>query len=385
VNNEAARRIALFSTGLCDKPASKCNSEILVNLIESLAYVQLDPLQVIARSHDHILWSRNSQFRPKMLERLLEDRAIFEHFTHDACVLPMDTLPFWKNQFKTRSEQHTPCKLYSSQTGKLGQAAILERISQDGALCSKDFKSNKKPKNKAVRNKPEHKQILDYLWLKGDLAVAKRLKFAKYYDLSERVFPAQLINQKRSKKDTINYLASAAVDRLGFGTATEIMRFWDAYSLSDIRQWCEKNTSLITLPVESATGQISNAYLHRRLEALIQNPPKPVKRLRIINPFDPIVRDRKRLLRLFNFDFRIEIYVPAKKRKFGYYVYPLLEFDTFIGRIEVRHDKKTNNIIVDNLWHEPGTTFGKNRMSRLNSELQRLRRFCNAQEVIWSS
>jgi len=383
--NKPARHIALASTGLHCAPAGPCNKQILLELIKSLGYVQQDPLQVVARAHDHILWSRNNQYRPKLLDRLMEeDRLIFEHFCHDACVLPMDLLPYWSDQFKRRPEKHTPSKVYTTRQGKQAQSAILARIKSEGPLHSKDFKTQSHNKPKAVWAKPEHKQVLDYLWLKGELAVSKRVKFSKYYDLAERIYPSKLVSKATSEKERIDYLAANAIKRLGFGTVGEIMRFWEINSLADTKSWCDNNDELITVSVASALGEHTQAFSHKSLSTFLSNPPEPTKRLRVINPFDPIMRDRKRLLRLFNFDFRIEIYVPVKQRKYGYYVYPLLEFDSFVGRIEIRHDKSTNNIHVDNLWPEPGVTFGKGRMSKLESELHRLRRFCSADAVVWS-
>lgn len=384
LSNKAARHIALASTGLHHAPLGPCDKTILLDLIKALGYVQQDPLQVVARAHDHILWSRNNQYRPKLLDRLMEeDRSIFEHFGHDACVLPVDVLPYWTDQFKRRPKKHTPSKIYTTKCGKQAQSEVLERIKNEGPLRSKDFKTKTNKKTKQVWEKPEHKQVLDYLWLKGDLAVSKRVKFSKYYDLAERIYPQKLIDTQINKNARTEYLAMNAIERLGFATVGEIMRFWELSTLPETRSWCSSNNDLISVCVQSADGAQADALSHKSLSGFLAKPPIPTKRLRIINPFDPIMRDRKRLLRLFGFDFRIEIYVPPKQRKYGYYVYPLLECDSFVGRIEVRHDKKTNNIHIDNLWNEPGFTFGKGRMVKLESELQRVRRFCGADAVVW--
>jgi len=386
LSNQAARNIAISGAALHEPAQGPCNKDVLYTLIKTLGYVQQDPLQVVARAHDHILWSRNNQYRPELLERLMqEDRLIFEHFCHDACVLPIDILPYWSEQFKRRSEKNTPDKIFKTKSGKQAQRKILERIKKEGELCSKDFKTSVKQKSQAVWSKPEHKQVLDYLWLNGKLAVSRRVKFAKYYDLAERIYPCSASTKRVSDSERIEYLAFNAIERLGYGTSAEIMRFWEACSLDDIKSWCKHNDKVFTVSVESASGELSEAVSHQVQATRLAHPPTPSKRLRIINPFDPIVRDRKRLLRLFGFDFRIEIYIPPAKREYGYYVYPLMEFNAFVGRIEVRHDKNSNTIVVDNLWHEPGVKFGKSRMSKLESELQRLMRFCDATRVVWSS
>ena len=109
--------------------------------------------------------------------------------------------------------------------------------------------------------------------------------------------------------------------------------------------------------------------------------PAPSPRLRIVNPFDPIVRDRARALRLFGFDYRIEIYTPAEKRRYGYYVYPMLEGDRFVGRIEVKADRDAGVLRAEKLWPEPGTRFGQGRMAKLEAELSRMAKLVEADRV----
>ena len=111
--------------------------------------------------------------------------------------------------------------------------------------------------------------------------------------------------------------------------------------------------------------------------------PAPTLRLRILNPFDPVIRDRNRLSRLFGFDYRIEIFVPAAKRRWGYYVYPLLEGDRFVGRIEVKSDRVRGELSVIALWPEPGVKWTSARQAKLDAELGRLARFVGATDVVW--
>jgi len=355
ISNKQARHTAIYCSGLDNTPSGVCNKASLIALVKYLGYVQLDPLQVVARAHDHILWSRNTNYRPHKLKSLLEkERLIFEHFSHDACVLPIES-------------------------------KLIARIADEGPLSSKDFKTPKPKAKRAIWTKSAHKQTLDYLWLTGVLAVSGREKFTKYYDVAERIYPQKLIDTTVSKQDRLTWLSMHALERLGIATAADIKQFWDATSLQETKKWCLQNSSNLTsISVESWDGSFADALTLGTNMSSLTSPPPLSKRIRIINPFDPIVRDRKRLLRLFNFDYRIEIYVPAEKRRFGYYVYPLLEYDKFIGRLEVRHDRSCNRICVDNLWHEQSVKFGKQRMEKLRSELERLRRFCGADSVQWS-
>ncbi len=387
ISNKNARHIAIVSSGLNKTPSIKCGSQELLNLVKRLGYVQQDPIQVVARAHDHILWSRNRGYQVGQLDALLKnERSVFEHFSHDACVLPLDSFPYWSIQYKRKAELKQ-FKVTGNLLSNKEQKQLLARITDEGPLCSRDFKVSEpsKKSERAIWSKPAHKRTLDYLWLKGVLAVSKREKFTKYYDLAERVFPASVFEQSKKDKDCIEWLASHAMDCLGFGTYSEIKGFWDAFTLHETKWWREKNQmSVLDVTVETFEGDFKNTLARKAVVSNTESDYPLSKRIRILNPFDPLIRDRKRLLYLFGFDYRIEMYVPQTLRQYGYYVYPLLEYDTFIGRIEIRHDRKKNILFVDNLWPETTIKFGKQRMNKLNSELERMRKFCLASRVQWS-
>lgn len=387
IGNKLARRIAITSSGIHAKPTGVCDKSELLKLIKYLGYVQQDPIKVVARAHDHILWSRNGNYRNEKLDALLEiDRSVFEHFCHDACILPMDSLPYWRNQFQRKVMLSKSNRGRTNILSKVGQKKLIKKVSDDGPLCSRDFKITNKNNERSIWSKPKHKQTLDHLWLTGKLAVSKREKFTKYYDLAERVYPQNLMDIQKSDLESIDWLAKHALDRLGFATYSEIKRFWDAFSIDEAKQWCESNTSSLSeASIESFNGEYKKALMRSESIRKMQSPPPLSQRIKIINPFDPLTRDRNRLMRLFGFDYRIEMYVPKTKRKYGYYVYPLLEYDIFVGRLEVRHDRQRNILCVDNLWPEPGINFGKQRMTKLKSELARMKKFCNADLVEWSN
>jgi len=368
ISNQQARHIAIHSSGLHYERSITCGNTELLALIQYLGYVQQDPIQVVARAHDHIVWSRNERYEIGQIDNLLKDtREIFEHFSHDACVLPISMLPYWRIQF-TRKALLKQFKGAGKLLLKSERQAMLARIEQEGPLCSRDFQiAVKKTKGKrAIWTKPLHKKTLDYFWLTGVLAVSKREKFTKYYDLSERILPSNPNDFLKSDIECIDWLANHAIDRLGFASYIEIKGFWDACSLEEIKQWHRRNApNIAEVSIESFNGGVRVAFARK---AAINH---------------PLIRNRKRLMQLFGFDYRIEMYVPPDERQYGYYVYPLLEYDTFVGRLEVKHDRERNALCVHNLWSEPGVKFGKVRMQKLHSELERLRKFCQASHVQW--
>jgi len=382
ITNQQARWLWLHSQGLSAAPTGHCDAATAGEIITDLGLLQQDPIRVVARAHDHIVWSRRTQFRPNHLDTLMhKHRAVYEHFSHDACLLPMEFLPYWRRQFERKAAQYERPGWSKGLLNDKEQRELIDTIDKRGPLASKDFKDHEfaKPASGEIWSKPAHKKTLDYLWLKGELAVSHRKNFIKYYDIAAKVYPSDLLASTVSDAQQIDWLCRNALSRLGYGSAGEIMRFWDACTLSEVKQWCDDNASeLVPLQIESAKGELSDALCFAEYQSLLDAPPEPTRRLRILNPFDPALRDRNRLERLFGFEYRIEMYTPPDKRQYGYYVYPMLEFDQVIGRIEVKHDRHTNELLVDNLWLEPGVKLGKGRKSALEAELERLRKFCGA-------
>lgn len=380
IGNHDARRVWLSLQGMAEPPTGALTQAGLLGIVERLGMVQLDPLRVVARAHDHILWSRNANYRPRMLERALaREKSVFEHFTHDAVLLPMDVWPLWQRQRRRLCAK--------MQRGSWGTAlptveerqAVLARIAREGPLCSRDFEGEAQGE---VWRRSAHRVSLDYLWHSGALATAARRNFSKLFDLTEKVIPEEIRAQPApDDAEQLRWLCRSALDRLGFGTEREIKAFYDAADLSEVKTDAARGNWFVPVEIEAADGAISSALARPDIEDVIANAPEPAARLRIVNPFDPITRDRARAKRLFGFDYRIEIYTPAEKRQYGYYVYPMLEGDRFVGRIEVKADREAGVLRVLRLWPEKGVKFGSGRMARLEAELTRLAKLAEVESL----
>lgn len=379
IANQDARRIWLHAQGLAETPTGRLD---LLGIIKRLGFVQLDTVRVVARAHDHILWSRNQHYREPMLNRLLaKERAIFEHFTHDASVLPMDFYPLWQRQFRRLEAK---ARRHRRMPDADGRALIKERILREGPLSTHAFERVGEDR-RGMWEHPPHKLALDYMWYAGELSTSHRKNFSKFYDLAERVIPEQLRLDQRADEEQIDWLCQAALDRLGFGNEGDICRFWQAADLAEVKSWVAKNRAgMVEVDVEMADGSWMPALAPADIEIRLKNMPTPTSRLRIVNPFDPVIRDRTRLTRLFGFDYRIEIFVPAAKRRWGYYVFPILEGDRFVGRIDIQAIRGDGNLNVKNLWSEAGIRWSDRRQQKLNAELARLARFVGVETVVWS-
>ena len=199
------------------------------------------------------------------------------------------------------------------------------------------------------------------------------------------MFPENLRNTHHTEDEQIDWLNEAALDRLGFGSEGDIQRFWAAVSRKEVSQWAS-NTSraLVSAQIQAADKTWHDVWANAEIETQLATVPAPTTRLRILNPFDPAIRDRKRLARLFGFDYTVEMFVPAAKRQWGYYVYPLLEGDRFIGRCEIKADRKAGTLNVLKLWTEPGVRWSDARAAKLDAELARLTKLACVEETCWA-
>ncbi|PVH29834.1 winged helix-turn-helix domain-containing protein [Pararhodobacter oceanensis] len=381
IPNRTARQLWLTAQGLARTPTGALD---VLGEIRRLGFVQLDAIQVVARAHHHILWSRNQNYREPMLGQLLaNDRSIFEHFTHDASVIPMEFLPMWERQFRRKRAELDRAGWYRSLPDADTRARIKDRIRTEGPLSTHAFDSQIEGP-KAMWTRPPHKLALDYMWYVGELATSHRVNFTKYYDLSERVFPQDLRASRMSDEDQIDWLCRAALDRIGFGSAGDIQRFWAASSAVELRAWLARSQeSLQLVEIETAQGEWVTAYAPLNIEDRLAALRPVTSRLRILNPFDPVIRDRNRLSRLFGFDYRVEMFKPAAQRIWGYYVFPILEGQRFVGRIEVKADRRASELQVLAFWPEPGIDWPASRHEKLAAELERMRRFTGVESTVW--
>ena len=381
IANRDARRLWLEAQGLSAAPTGPVD---LPGTIRKLGFVQLDTIRVVARAHDHILWSRNQNYREPMLHTCLaRDRHVFEHFTHDASLIPIDFYPMWRRQFRRMEEKVRGWEWHGGMLDEDGRAAIRARIEAEGPLSTKAFDTRIVGKREMWR-RPPHKLALDYMWYAGELSTSHRDGFTKFYDLTERVIPDHHRAVKHTDAAQVDWLCQEALARLAFGTQGDIQRFWAAVDLGEVKAWAAaKARGLVPVEIESARGEWSAALALPDIETRLASVRAPGPRLRILNPFDPVIRDRNRLTRLFGFDYRIEIFVPEARRRWGYYVYPLLEGDRFVGRIEVKSDREAGEISVHQMWPEPGVKWSDARQAKLEAELGRLARLVGAQEVVW--
>lgn len=356
----------------------------VLQTVKDLGFIQIDSIQNVTRAHHHILWSRNKNYREHMIDDLLKEKGkIFEHFTHDASLLPVEFYPMWKWKFQRNKERFGKSMYYKDASDADTMQEIIDKIKKEGALNIKDFNS-KKIDEKKMWSRTPHKITLDYMWHCGILATAYRKNFRKYYDLSENVIPKNILTQDIPENQQIDWLCMKALDAMSVASAKEIKNFWEVLSIQEVQTWLKNNTEhFLEIQWENNQGKYIQSFATLGIEERLQSLKNSKSRVQIINPFDPAIRDRLRLKNIFGFDYKIEIFVPKMKRKWGYYVYPILQGNRFIGRIELQAERKTNKLNVVNFWKEEGGIWTDIQQKKLDTELSDFAALVGISKVCW--
>jgi uncharacterized protein YcaQ len=385
IPNRDARRIFLAKQGLSSPPNRALSKAGLLQLIHDIGFVQVDSIATVERAHHQILFSRNQTYRREHLTELLEkEGALFENWTHDASIIPSAFFRYWKHRFIRR--EPIIRERWAKWQGEGFDSSFEEtlgRIAEGGATLSRDVKVADH-KSGGWWNWHPNKTALEYFWHTGKLAIAGRQNFQKIYDLTERVLPAEFHTPEVEHDVFVDWACRSALERLGFATSGEIAAFWDLVTPQEAKTWVEVHRDeLVDLQIEPANGgkprpTVAFADFHDRAD----EHPEPPARIRVLSPFDPLIRDRNRTERLFGFFYRIEVFVPEPKREYGYYVFPLLEGDRLIGRIDMKADRKAGTLDVRRLWLEPGVRASAGRMEKLEAELERVARFAGVERVV---
>ncbi|KIC18282.1 MULTISPECIES: winged helix-turn-helix domain-containing protein [unclassified Leisingera] len=390
LGNQKARRLFLNRHALLEKPAGPAKGSDLLALIQRLGFVQLDSINTVARAHDVILFSRRPGYRAQNLKQLYErDRELFEHWTHDAAVIPMAFYPHWHLRFERDKDLlRKRWRNWRRDGFEARFEAVLKHVRDHGPVSSSDVGKDEKKGSGGWWDWHPSKTALEYLWRSGALTVIGREGFQKRYDLTDRVIEEHLRSSSSyDEAASLNWLCSAALDRLGFATSGEIAAFWDTASPTEAKAWCAGQMRLGDLEeieFEQADGKLRKVFARPgTVDTAAELGPAP-GRIRVLSPFDPALRDRKRAERLFGFHYRIEVFTPAPKRQYGYYVFPLMEGTRLVGRIDMKADRDADLLRVTAVWPEQDIKWSAARTKRLEAELVRVARFAGVGGVFFA-
>ena len=391
VTAEAARLLLMGAQGLLAEPAGRATAAALLWLVTRMGFVQLDSISFVERAHHLTFLSRMDGYRRETLARLLErDRSLFEHWTHDASAIPTQWFAHWKPRFERAGRRIRASAWWRERIGPDPDrviGAVRERVAREGALRSQDFEHEGAGGPSAWWGWKPQKAALEYLWRTGELMVARRENFQKVYDLTERVLPEGHRAPRPSDEEHAEWACSAALERLVVATPKEVADFWAAVEPAQAKGWCERAARegrVVPVVVEPLGAERPRpAYALPDWERRLARLPAPPRRTRLLSPFDPVLRDRARLRRLFDYDYRFEAFVPEPARRYGYYVLPVLEGDRLVGRIDPKFHRDEGLLKVRRVFWEPGVRVTVARRRGLEDAAERLARFVGARGVEW--
>jgi len=386
ISNKDARALFLHRHGLTQASSGQGKGDDLQRLVDQLGFVQIDSINTVARAHHMILHARQPAYRPNNIHVLHDrDRGVFEHWTHDASMISMQHFPHWKLKF--RRHEARAAKRGRDDPGLPGKLdEVLAQISDRGPCCSADVGDGEERSSGGWWEWNPSKVALERLWRTGRLSVLRRDAFRKVYDLTENVIPAEVLDVSFSEAETIEWACRSALDRLGFATSGELAAFWDLISAAEAREWCRRalaDDRIVEALITQFDGGLRKSFMWPETVAEVY--PAPTSSLRIMSPFDPALRDRKRAERLFGFSYRIEVFVPEAKRQYGYYVFPILEGDRLVARIDVKAERDRDRLHVRALWPEAKVAFGAGGRAKLDAALARMARLADVADVTFEN
>ena len=355
-----AQHIVLHSQLLSSRPSFDSAMQTTLSTIEHLMYVQIDTISVVQRAHHHTLWARNPGYSTTHIDALLEQKKIFEYWSHAAAYLPINDFRYSLLRKKAIAEGEQD---HWYERDKKTMAYVLDRIRDEGPLMSKDFECKNKTKGEWY-NKPT-KIALEYLFMQGELMVPRRTHFQKVYDLTERVLPSNIPVNLPTQDEYSRYLITGFLKANGLGKVNEI-----SYLKNTGKDHVKKKVKDMLHDGELLQIKVNDSVYYALPDSLdILEKPALRSKATILSPFDNFIIQRKRIQELFGFHYILECYTPEKKRKYGYFSLPILWNGELVARMDCKADAKTNVFHVNHLALEPELKTTDAFFSSLRKEL----------------
>ena len=357
-----ARRLILSRQRLAGTPPTAPGPEAIMGVATDLGSLQLDPISVVARSHQLVLWSRLGRYDVADLDTLLwRDRGLFEYWTHAAAIVCTNDYPIHSLLMRRYpSARRTQLRAWLADNQAL-RRSILRQLRVGGLLPTRaledraatDWQSSGWTQGRNVD------RMLDLLWTQGRIMVAGRQGQQRVWDLAERWLPAWAPTRRPPERAVVRLAVQRSLRALGVATARDIDRHFTAGrypGLTAVLAGLERDGRVERVRVaDDGTEWPGPWYVHADdlplLERLAAGDWRP--RTTLLSPFDNLIIDRERPQRLFGFHFRMEIYVPRAARRYGYYVLPVLHGDRLVGRVDPVVDRRRGRMVVNAVHAEP--------------------------------
>ncbi len=357
----------------------------MLEVIRKLGSIQFDPIAVAGRNHDLVLHARVAGYVPAWCDTLYERRKIFETTNKALSFIPASEFPWYRSNAGRKGPRFHAAAL--AENAAVAEQ-VLERIRADGPLSSADFE-RQGGRTKDWFGLPENavRSVLEAYTVAGVIGLARREGNTRYYDVLERLLPAKLLAQEVPEREQLRHKQLSRHRAHGLLGAGGAGGTFARIANPDVRRALHQELVELgaLLPVE-IEGMRGKRFVVAEEAALLEAPPEPPSSVAFIAPFDSLLWDTALLAKLFTFDFVWEGFFKAEKRRWGYYVLPILFGDRFVGRIEPRIDRDGNCVVVLGAWWEEG--FAPRRadgfVDAMRDALDAYLRFADAYRLEWA-
>jgi uncharacterized protein YcaQ len=354
---EQARRVAVAAQGFAEpKPAGAVSRAHVRRLVSRIQVLQLDSVSVSVRAHYAPVFSRLGPYHRDVLDRAAwthsakSPRLLIEYWAHEAALMAVDDWPLmrWRMREYTHGRWGTEIVRKNAKLAEDVVAAVAELGPSTAGQIEAHLESEPRGRKGPWWDRSDTKWVAEALWASGVLTTATRVGFARHYDLTERVLPAEVVTREVDDDDAVRELVLRSATALGVATETDIRDYFRLGAKQAKPAIADLVADGELEPVE-VDGWSAPAYSRAG-----QNLPRRDRGTALLCPFDPLIFFRPRVERLFNFHYRIEIYVPQPKREFGYYVWPFLLDGQLVGRVDLKAERTADALNVLGAFAEPG-------------------------------
>jgi uncharacterized protein YcaQ len=352
ISASEARRLALASQGLADpRPAAEPTGWDLRRVLKGVVLLQIDSVNVLERAHYLPAFSRLGPYRTEILDRLSQraPRRLFEYWGHEASLIDVELQPLlrWRMERGAKDAWGGMRRIKRDRPELIDE--VLEQVRERGPIAASELDEQRPGRGGSWWDWSDSKRAIEWLFWTGQVTAARRRRFERLYDLPERVLPRGVLERPTpSIDDAQRELVRIASRALGVAAERDLREYFRLPAAEAKLRTAELVEEGELLPVEVEGWGRTAGYL-----AASARIPRRVDGVALIGPFDSLLWERSRLRRLFGFDFRIELYVPAPKRRHGYYVLPLLLGDRLVARVDLKADRAAGVLRVPAVHLEP--------------------------------
>ena len=362
-----------------------------MQLATELGCLQIDPIRVVEHPQYLIPFSRIGIYEHNELDRAVyEDKTLFHYWAHAASLVPTADYPIHQVMMRRYPSMYWSVGyerlMKFLEANKTLRRHIMLQLRKKGPLRTSDFKdlSVMDYKSSGWNTDRNVDRMLDYLWTKGKVMIVGRAGQQRVWDLAERWFPEWTPKDRMTFQQQTKLSIERSVTALGVAMKKQIWQYftrWRYHELPETLKKMERKGELIPVVVPGVKGawhlHPDDVELVEKLQAGAWQP-RPAT---LLSPFDPLIADRARTKLMWNFDYTIEIYVPAAKRKYGYYVLPILHGDQLIGRVDPAMDRKTGVLTIKGIWAEPSAPDSKLTGTAVAKAIKDLAKFLGATKI----